>query len=77
MGQKLLTSRDVEQEQKLLSRRDVEQKIGYSCSSIYRFMKAHHFPKPIKIGEACRWVEHEVDQWINERIATRDADCDG
>ena len=63
--------------QTLLSRRDVEQKVGYSCSTIYRIMKVHGFPKPIKIGAACRWLEDEVDQWINERIAARDADYDG
>ena len=55
----------------LLRRRDVEKKTGYSGSSIYRFMKHNKFPRPIKKEGSCRWLEDEVDKWINELVVTR------
>ena len=57
----------------LLKRRDVEKKTGYSCSSLYRFMKHNDFPRPIKKGGSCRWLEDEVDTWIKELVVARNA----
>lgn len=31
------------------------------------------FPKPVKIGSATAWVEHEVDAYMERIIAQRDA----
>jgi predicted DNA-binding transcriptional regulator AlpA len=39
----------------------------------WRLVKAGRFPKPIKIGKRSVWVEAEIDKWIAERIAERDA----
>ena len=48
---------------------------GISRSYAYELMAAHPpgFPRPVKIGRASRFVSAEVDSWIAERVAARDA----
>jgi prophage regulatory protein len=37
--------------------------------TIYHYIAAGQFPKPIKLGErSAAWIESEVRQWMNERI---------
>jgi prophage regulatory protein len=37
-------------------------------------MERGTFPKPVSIGaQAVGWLAHEVDAWIADRIAARDA----
>lgn len=51
-----------------------EKGITYSDVHIWRLVKAKAFPAPIKLGAARNaWVEAEIDQWIEGRIAARDA----
>ena len=53
---------------RLMRREEVEERTGLSRSAIYRLMRSHQFPTPIKIGpRAVRWPQSE----INEFIATR------
>lgn len=50
------------------------QKVGLSKARIYTAIRGGTFPKPVKIGQsAVAWPEHEVNNWIAERIAERDA----
>ena len=35
---------------------------------IYEWIKAGTFPKPIKLGSASAWPEHEVDNWIAQQV---------
>lgn len=50
------------------------QKVGLSKARIYAGIAAGTFPKPVALGErAVAWPEHEVDDWIQARIAERDA----
>jgi prophage regulatory protein len=61
---------------KLLSFHDLRDKkgIAYSRAHIYRMVNAGKFPGYISIGEKrTAFVEEEIDQWIEERIAARDA----
>jgi prophage regulatory protein len=53
----------------------VEAKSGLKRDSIYRLAKLGKFPKPIKIAQsaASGWVESEVDAYLEERIAERNA----
>lgn len=48
--------------------------IPYSFAHIARLEKAGSFPKRVQLGQ-CRvaWSYDEVRQWIDERIARRDA----
>ena len=58
----------------ILRRRKVEAKTGLSRSSIYEGIKAGTFPSPIPIGaKAVGWVEEEINDWLRDRIAVRNA----
>lgn len=52
----------------------VRGRTGLSRSEIYRRIAMGEFPTPVKIGQrASAWNTAEIDQWIVERIAVRDA----
>jgi prophage regulatory protein len=54
----------------------VKSRTGLSRSEIYRRCATNPptFPRPVKLGiHASAWAEHEVSQWIADRIAARDA----
>jgi prophage regulatory protein len=56
----------------LLRREDVEVKTGLSRSSIYRLIELKSFPPAIDLtgsGRAVAWLESEINDWINTRIA--------
>ena len=58
--------------QRFLRLQNVKERVGLSRSTIYD--PASNFPKPIKLGpRAVGWVEAEVDEWMNARIAARQA----
>ncbi len=52
----------------------VRQRTGLSRSGIYLAMAQGHFPKPISLGaKAVGWIESEIEDWIERRIAQRRA----
>lgn len=52
----------------------VRKDTGLGRSSIYEGVAAGTFPKPVRIGaRAVAWVESEVNEWVAQRIAARDA----
>ncbi len=52
----------------------VRARTGLSRSELYRKVALGNFPAPVKLGErASAWNAAEVDQWIADRIAARDA----
>ena len=54
----------------------VKARTGLSRSEIYRRCATNPptFPRPVKLGEhASAWSSAEVDAWIADRIAARDA----
>ncbi len=58
----------------ILRRPDVEAKTGLSRSGIYDLMKAGKFPRPVPLGEkAVGWIQSEIETWIEERVAEREA----
>ena len=57
----------VTQESYLLTRDEVLGLLKISRATLYRFMDAHGFPKPIKMGVTNRWIKDEVSQWLTER----------
>ena len=62
---------------KLLSKKAVREKVCYSPQHIARLEKAGKFPKRVRLGQGrVAYVEDEVDQWIKDRIAERDALAD-
>lgn len=48
----------------------VLERTGLSRSTTYLMMSRGEFPKTISLGErAVGWIESEIDQWLEERIA--------
>lgn len=58
---------------KLLIKPIVCERVGCKRSKLDGMIRAGEFPKPLKIGATVVWPEHEVDDWIDARIAERDA----
>jgi prophage regulatory protein len=51
-----------------------EKGISFSRQHRQRLIKAGKFPAPIKIGSNTNaWVEPEIDEYLKDRIAERDA----
>ena len=47
--------------------------IKASDTTIWRWIRDRDFPKPVKIGNRNHWVETEIDQYIEAKLAQRDA----
>ena len=62
---------------RVLSFRDLREIKGlpYSRVHVERLVREGKFPPPVRLSPArLAFVEAEVDQWLAERIAARDAD---
>ena len=61
--------------QKLVTKKELRSLFGvpYSFAHIARLEASGQFPKRVRLG-ACRvaWLAEEVQNWIDERVATRD-----
>ncbi|AWL69709.1 AlpA family transcriptional regulator [Serratia marcescens] len=56
--------------QSLIRLHDVQRRTGYSKAWIYHLMSQGKFPPSVKIGtRAIAFVESEIDDWVNQRIA--------
>ena len=61
---------------KLISKKDLKVVLGipYSFQHIARLEVVGKFPKRIRLGQnRVAWLLSEVELWIEERIANRDA----
>lgn len=48
----------------------VHNKVGLCRSHVHKLVSQGTFPQPIKLGiRSSGWVESEVDQWLEHRIA--------
>jgi prophage regulatory protein len=67
--------------ERLLRLPAMKEKIGVGATStIYAWISEGRFPKPVRLsgspgqgGGAVAWRESELEAWIAERIASRDA----
>ncbi|CNH31477.1 helix-turn-helix transcriptional regulator [Yersinia enterocolitica] len=41
---------------------------GLTDKWFYKLIKDGVFPKPIKMGRSSRWLQSEVEAWLQERI---------
>lgn len=46
----------------------ITQRTGLTDKWFYRLMKDGEFPKPIKLGRSSRWLQSEVETWLQQRI---------
>lgn len=59
--------------QTILRRHEVERLTGLSRSTIYDKIARGEFPQPIKLStKSVGWLESEIADWQNARIAARD-----
>lgn len=55
---------------KVIKLKEVIKRTAKSKSSIYLGVAEGTFPKPISLGaRAVGWIDQEVTDWINQRIA--------
>ncbi len=49
--------------------------VSFHPNHIRRLEKQGKFPKRVRLGpNRVGWLEHEIDEWIVDRIAERDGD---
>ena len=59
--------------QNILRRHDVERVTGLPRSTIYDKIAKGEFPRPIKLSmKSVGWLESEITEWLQGRIAARD-----
>lgn len=61
---------------KIIRKRDLPEFVGLQRTQIEQMVEAGEFPRPIhlnKSGRAIGWVEREVFEWQQSRLAARDA----
>lgn len=59
------------QEKRFIKLTDVMNMTGLSRVTIYNYVNAGKFPAYTKVGRASFWEYHEVQTWMNERLAER------
>ena len=47
----------------------ITQLTGLTDKWFYKLIQDGGFPKPIKLGRSSRWLESEVEAWLQQRIA--------
>jgi len=61
--------------EKLLRIKQVQDRTSLSKSYIYQLCSQNQFPKSIQLvagGSSVAWIESEIQEWIDSRIAARD-----
>ncbi len=60
----------------ILRMTEVRRRTGLGRTTILELVAAGAFPRPIKLtARAVGWSSLEVDKWIAERLAARDAEA--
>ena len=50
----------------------VAARVGFQKAKIYSLIQAGDFPPPVPLSaRAVAWIESEVDEWVNAKIAAR------
>ena len=47
----------------------ITQLTGLTDKWFYKLIQDGEFPKPNKLGRSSRWLESEVEAWLQQRIA--------
>jgi len=57
----------------LLTRAQVLGRVSMKRTWLRDAVVARRFPQPVHIGARVLWLEREIDAWIAQRVAERDA----
>lgn len=59
---------------KIIRLKQVMETTGLARSTIYKYIAAGTFPKPVPLGsKSVGWVDEEVQEWVLARIEERSA----
>ena len=59
-------------EPRILRMPELTRQVGLSRATIYRLLRNHRFPRPIRLGErAVGWRTKDIDGWIANRDNSR------
>lgn len=53
----------------LVDMRFITKLTGLTDKWFYKLISLGEFPKPIKLGRSSRWLQSEVEAWLQQRIA--------
>lgn len=54
---------------RLIRCQEVTHRIGISKATVYNWINAGRFPKPIELGGGrVAWLEEDIDLWIDQRL---------
>jgi len=57
---------------RLMRLREVLRLCGFSRATLYREIKLHTFPAPVKLSaRSVGWLQDDVMQWLDARVAQR------
>lgn len=63
--------------QRLISKKEAARLVGFHPEHLMRLSRHGEFPKPVRVGSgpnsAVRFVEEELDAWLQDRLAQREA----
>ncbi len=63
----------MDQADRLLGRREVERVTSLSKAELYRRVREGAFPRQVRLGgRRVAWLEREVRDWMEARVAERD-----
>ena len=64
----IMTSKPSLSEDQFVDMAFITRLLGVSDKWIYQLIKDGIFPKPIKLGRSSRWLQSEVEAWLQARI---------
>lgn len=53
---------------KMVDMKFITEFTGLTDKWFYKLISEGQFPKPIKLGRSSRWMQSEVENWIQQRI---------
>ncbi|EAN9690119.1 AlpA family phage regulatory protein [Salmonella enterica] len=55
---------------KMVDMKFITEFTGLTDKWFYKLISEGKFPEPIKLGRSSRWLQSEVEKWVQERIET-------
>ncbi|ASE02768.1 TPA: AlpA family phage regulatory protein [Salmonella enterica] len=55
---------------KMVDMKFITEFTGLTDKWFYKLISEGRFPEPIKLGRSSRWLQSEVEKWVQERIET-------
>lgn len=63
---------NIDNKERVLRKKELLTMLGLSDPTVYRLERAGKFPKRLRLGgQACGWLQSEVEDWLAERAAAR------